>query len=342
MEENGKIMSIPPVINSEHTRLTEKTKDLFIDVTGTSLEAITQSINVIASNLAEGGGEIYSVKVISTWEDQFMKEKSLRINPERIVDVLGLRLNGEEIGHLLAKDRMDFDISTNELIIPPFRVDIFRDEDVAEEVAMMYGYSKIEPSKFTSHEMGKYDTITLLEKTVRDLCVGAGFLEVFTYVLANKKNLDGDYVEISNPITDEFNSIRNSMIPVSIDLMSRNQHSRFPIRIFESADVVVRDEESDTGYMNERRLIMAIMDSKVGYEDIQAPLHQILMNLGHTPSYRRKESPYLIKGRSASVIIGNTEIGVLGEVTPETLERFEVQYPVAIAEISLSKLIKIP
>ncbi|BBG27402.1 phenylalanine--tRNA ligase subunit beta [Sulfuracidifex tepidarius] len=340
IEENGKVMSIPPVINSEHTRVTEKTSDLFIDVTGTSLDAVTQTINIIASNLAEGGGKIYSVKLESNLNIKFMERRKIQVNTKNIVEVLGIRLSDKEIVHLLAKDRMDFELSSKTLRIPPYRVDISRDEDVAEDVAMMYGYSRIEPTKLSVHERGSLETITLLERSLKDLCLGSGFIEVFTYVLTRKEYLTGEYVTIANPITEEYNAVRNSLIPVFMDFLSRNQSSRFPIRIFESADVVVRDEESDTGYRNDKRLALAIMDSKANYEDIQAPLHQVLLNLGFQPSYIRKESPYFINGRSASIVIGNEEVGQLGEVSPELLDKFGIQYPVVSAEISLSKIMK--
>lgn len=340
IEESGKVMSVPPVINSEHTRVTENTRDLFIDVTGTSLEAVTQTINIIASNLAEGGGKIYSVKLESNFDARFMERRKIEINIKNITEVLGMRMSEEEIEHLLAKDRMNLDLNSRTLVIPPYRVDISRDEDVAEDVAMMYGYSRIEPTKLSVHERGSLQPITMFERSLRDLCVGSGFIEVFTYVLTRKQYLEGDYVPIANPITEEYNSVRNSLIQVFLDLLSRNQSSRFPLRIFETADVVVKDEESDTGYRNERRLALAIMDSKASYEDIQAPLHQILLNLGLQPSYTRKESPYFIKGRSASINIGHEEIGQLGEISPELLDKFEIQYPVVLAEVSLPKMMK--
>ncbi|MUN28765.1 phenylalanine--tRNA ligase subunit beta [Sulfuracidifex metallicus] len=340
MEENGNVMSIPPVINSEHTRITQKSKDLFIDVTGTSLHAVLQTINILISNLAEGGGKIYSVKIHSRDRIDIMKREELVIDKLRVQKVLGLRLDEKEIQHLLAKDRIDYFLESSSIIIPPYRVDIIRDEDIAEDIAMMYGYSKIEPQRFVSYKLGTYDNITLIERTIKELSIGAGFQEVFTYVLTKKDNLIGDYVVIENPISDEYNAVRNSLIPVILDFLSKNQHSRFPVKIFESGDIVVRNKDNETGYKNERMLTIALMDSKAGYEEIQSPLHQILLNLSIQPKYSSKESPYFIKGRSASVIIGNNEeIGSLGEIRPELLKKFDIKYPVAIAEISLNKIL---
>ena len=64
LDNNQSVLSFPPIINGELTKVTEKTKELFIDVTGWDKKAINQALNILVTALADRGGEIYSINVI--------------------------------------------------------------------------------------------------------------------------------------------------------------------------------------------------------------------------------------------------------------------------------------
>ena len=69
VDGNGNIMSMPPIINSELTKLTTKTTNLFIDVTGTDINAVTNALNIIAANLSENGATIETIEVNYPYHD---------------------------------------------------------------------------------------------------------------------------------------------------------------------------------------------------------------------------------------------------------------------------------
>ncbi|HIE34059.1 MAG TPA: phenylalanine--tRNA ligase subunit beta [Candidatus Altiarchaeales archaeon] len=64
LDKNNNVLSFPPIINGELTRLTEKTRNIFIDVTGTSELAVNQALNILATSISYRGGKIHSVKLI--------------------------------------------------------------------------------------------------------------------------------------------------------------------------------------------------------------------------------------------------------------------------------------
>jgi phenylalanyl-tRNA synthetase beta chain len=225
-----------------------------------------------------------------------------------------------------------------EVIIPPYRVDIISQIDLVEDIAMMIGYQNIEPSTYKLSKIGNASEKTLISRKLRDLSVGAGFTEIFTFVLTNDREIQGDYVKILNPVTVDYTVIRNSLIPTTLYFLKQNQHSRMPILVFEIGDVVIRGN-TDTGYKNSTRAVYAIMDSKVSFEELQARIHQILYNLKINFSYRKSEHYLLIKGRTAEIIRDNSEvIGIIGEVHPEVLEKLGIEYPIVISEIYVDKL----
>ncbi len=225
--------------------------------------------------------------------------------------------------------------------VPQYRVDILNEIDVVEDIAMSIGYNNLEPSKYISTNYGSYDYMTLLERKIRELGIGAGYVEISNFVLIKDEKLfSNKYVKILNPVTDEYNAVRNSLIPGLLDFLSKNQHAKFPIRVFETGDVVVYDSSTDTGFRNDKRAAYAIMDNKVSYEDIQAPIHYILKSLGLEVNYKEENNNIFIEGRSASIFYENEKMGVIGEVNPDVLIRFGIEYPAVIAELYISEIAK--
>lgn len=343
LQEDGQVLSIPPIINSNKTKIDSSTKNLFIDVTGTNFDAVAQTLDLLVSNFAEGGSKIGTVKVSRyTSSSPLLIHNKLVVKTSDINKRLGLSLSTEEMAKYVRMMRMDANINSDEIevIVPQYRIDIMTYVDIAEDIAMAYGYKSFSLPQYTSKGMGELLPITKLERAFRDLAIGGGFQEIFTFVL-NKSSylLYNDFVKIQNPITVEYDAVRNSLIWNMLKFLAKNQHARFPIKVFEVGDVVVKSEESDTGYKNDTRACLAVMNSRVSYEELQSVVHQILYNLkGKEPRYVRQEKDYFIKGRSAKILFDNSVVGEIGEISPEILEKFNIENPVVIAEIYLEKL----
>ncbi|MCH4814304.1 MAG: phenylalanine--tRNA ligase subunit beta [Saccharolobus sp.] len=346
VQDDGEVLSIPPIINSNKTRLNENTKDFFIDVTGTSFEAVAQTLDIIVSNLAEAGGTIGRVKVLKSTNSSQLSSPLLlhriqNVREEYVKKILGIKTSKEEICKHVMRMRMNCDIENGAIrvTVPQYRVDILNEIDVVEDIAISIGYNNLEPSKYISTNYGSYDYMTLLERKIRELGIGAGFVEISNFVLIKDEKLfSNKYVKILNPITEEYNAVRDSLIPGLLDFLSKNQHAKFPIRVFETGDVVVYDSSTDTGFRNDKRAAYAIMNNKVSYEEIQAPIHYILKSLGLEVNYKEENNNIFIEGRSASIFYENEKMGVIGEVNPDVLIRFGIEYPAVIAELYISEI----
>ena len=299
-------------------------------------------MDILVSNFAEGGSRIGSVKVTKYVDKSpLFIHSNLTVSAEDINKRLGLSLSEEEIVKYIRMMRMDAKANGKdvEVTVPQYRIDIMTYVDISEDVAMAYGYKSFNLPPYTSKGMGELLPITKLERAFRDLAIGGGFQEIFTFVLNKSSLLLGNYVKIENPITVEYDAVRNSLIWNMLKFLAKNQHARFPIKVFEVGDVVINDNESDTGYKNDTRACLAIMNSKVTYEELQSIIHQILYNLkGKEPKYIREDKEYFIKGRSAKILIDDKDVGEIGEVSPEILEKFDIENPIVIAEIYLGKL----
>ncbi len=341
VQNDGQILSLPPIINSDKTKLTEKSKNLFIDVTGTSFDAVAQTLDLIVTNLAEAGGTIGLVEtkigeniisspllihnLVQTSKDFI--NNILGFNTEVCPQILRMRMNCQDDG------------KTIKILTPPYRIDVKKEIDLVEDVAMGIGYNNLGIPKYSAMSYGEYDQLSLLERKIRDLSIGANFTEVFNFVLIkDSKLLENDYVKIVNPISVEYNAVRNSLLPVLLDFLSKNQHARFPVRVFEVGDVVIRSNDTDVGYTNDKRVGYAIMDSRVSFEELQSPLHYILKTLGIEPIYEEVTNNIFMEGRVAQIKHMNKVIGILGEANPLVLNKYKIEYPVVLGEVYLKRL----
>lgn len=347
VEENGDVLSIPPIINSDKTRIDEKTRNIFIDVTGTSFEAVSSTLDILVTDLAEMGGKIELLNFISPSKFEFsplLRRYTVSVSANYISKNLGINLSLNEIEKYLRMARFDTKVLNDvvEVTVPPYRVDILSQIDLVEEIAMTIGYDKLSPKDYTIKATGKLSAETELIRTLRDLSIGAGFSEIFTFILSNDKRLRNEYVSIVNPVTVEYNAVRNSLIPTLLNFLKYNQHAIMPVYVFEIGDVVIKDKRTDTGYKNSLRAVYGIMNSKVNYEDLQSRVHQILMSLDIEPTYKTYLDDMFIPGRGAKIIdtSKSVEIGVIGEINPVLLEELEIEFPVVISEIYLDSLVK--
>ncbi len=347
-----KIIAIPPVINSDITRLESSTRRIFIDVTGTDLQTVIKILNVIVNALSIYGGRVLGAEILYpdrrivtpdlTW-------RSIELDLDYAEQILGLELGSADRATQLL-ERMGYlasSVDEHKLVVevPPYRVDVLHPIDVVEDLAIAIGYSAIEPDYVASYGRTLPDMSRAIERIVRDILVGLGYAEVNTFSLISRRLLEAlgyrEFVEIENPISTEMDCIRPSPLPSLIAVLKNSQHCEMPIKIFEIGSGVVRDEASATGWRNLKYVAIAVMSSLIKFEDIHGDVYALLRELGVEPKTKRCSKPMSIEGRTACIYVNGVEVGWIGELHPEILERIEIRYPVAVAELYLDRLIDI-
>jgi phenylalanyl-tRNA synthetase beta chain len=351
---DGEIISLPPVINSEITRLEPNTKDLLIDVTGTEKTTVLKTLDLLCSVLNEHVGSLIErVEVIGPGSNDYRKDPQLgrtkiRLNENYIGKILGFEPSHEDIIESLL--RMRFGLSEEqkgeiEVIVPEYRLDILHQIDLVEDVAMAYGYNRIPIKNPTFHTEGSLLNYTLSGKVARLILLGLGFQEVssFTMVGEEAKMFEGEndrVIKIKNPISESMSFLRPNNIVSLLLVLRENQHVELPLKIFEMGDCAF---ESNGRVIQKKTIALALMKDELSFEEIQALVHSFLSSIGIDVKYRRDENKYFISGRTARVIANEIPIGILGEVHPHVLTSLGIKYPVGAAEIDmdiLSKMIK--
>ncbi len=345
---DNEIITMPPVLNSDITRLEVGTRNIFIDVTSTDLQVAEAILNILVSNLAERpGAYVGLVEVKAPWGGFYprLEPRVMSVKPGDVSRILGPAFNVNDLKELLESMRYNVTVKGEvlEVEVPPYRVDVTSIVDIAEDVAIAVGYENLNPTLWQPKVRGGYHDLTRLARSVRLILVGLGFTEVMKLSLVSPRLLDAlglryEAVEVLNPVQVEYSVLRPSIIATLLDLLTENKHSPKPVKVFEIGPVVARTE---SGIVEDERLGLAVMDDEVSYEDIQAPVYYLLRALNVNFNVRPTITPYTINGRTGEIVVGGVRVGVIGEVKPEILEKLKLEYPVAVAEISLGRLLEV-
>jgi len=353
VDGKGHVLSFPPIINGELTRVVEDTKNLFIDVTGTELNAISRSLNVLVTALADMGGAVETVRV--EYSDQVLvtpdlTPQKMKLHVDFSNERLGLNFSEAQTIEALQKSRLDAKVAEKgvlDVTVPAYRTDILHEIDLVEEVAVGYGVFRLEPSKPASVTTGKPHKVSEVTSSVRQIMVGLGFTEALNFVLTNEvdhyqKMLQApeNLVTLANPVSTDYSIIRNDLLPSLMKNLAVSKHHVFPQRMFEVSDVITFDDDSET--YTERRIHVAAVSSHptANFTEIKSILESLLMNLGFTDwTVRETENPSFLAGRAATISLDDMELGVVGEIHPEVLNNFELENPTGAFEIDLQKII---
>ncbi len=335
LDAKNQVLSMPPVINSEETKVTEKTKNLFIDVTGTDQNAIEQALTIIVTSLADRGGKIYPVK-IGNKKYPNLEPNKIKISPAYLSKRLGLKLTETNIYDLLQK--MGLDYKKPYVLIPAYRTDILHEIDIAEEIAIAYGYENFEEEIPNVSTIAKEDEFEKFKNKIANILTGFGLIETNTYNLTSEKvqnkNMKAELklVKIANALNEDYNVLRAWMIPSSLEVLKNNRQYEYPQKIFEIGTVFTPEEKS--------RVSVLISHKEANYTEARQILESLLDQLGIKYTIKETEHDSFIDGRVARVYTKDKGIAYIGEINPEVLNNFELEMPCVGFELNLSDLYK--
>ncbi|WP_405298413.1 phenylalanine--tRNA ligase subunit beta [Methanobrevibacter sp.] len=350
LDKDDNVLSMPPIINGELTKLKEDTHNIIVDVTGTDERAVNQALNIICSSFAEVGGQIKSMEV--RYEDKTIKTPDLTPQEMNVhVDTAneligGTDLTAQNIHDLLLKARFDAEIiDDNEVkaIIPAYRVDILHEVDVVENIAVQYHINDVVAELPDINTVAYENNWFKAESTIREVMIGLGFQEVMSLMLtseeAHYKNMNQEekpHVQVARPITIDRTMIRTSLINSLMEFLEDNKHEDLPQKIFEIGDVLYLDESTENKTVASKKLAGVICHSSANFTEIKSVVTSVLANLGYSMEISDSENKTFIPGRVADVA-GAAEKGSIkgffGEVSPEVITNFTLEYPVIAFEI---------
>ncbi|MHA1136463.1 MAG: phenylalanine--tRNA ligase subunit beta [Candidatus Thorarchaeota archaeon] len=351
-DSEDQVLSLPPVINSNTLgKITEKTTNIFVEVTGTHLPTVDQALNIMVTSLAQRKGTIESLSVVypdgmkQTTPD--LRPIKMTVTKQEVIELLGLDLDDAEILRSMGRVGYNATIKGKKIAVeaPNYRTDILHPVDVIEDLAIGYGFDKIIPTMPSSMTQGKLQTITRLKNKVRDLMVGMEFQEILSYIMTSpitltEKMLREDPVVVTtNPRSKDYSVLRNALLPVLLDFVSQNQHADYPQKLFEVGDVVIPAELNETRTDQIPSVCGIVTDVKVNLTDIMKDIGFLLRNLDLDGKFKfvAQENPTFISGRTAQIIVKSKVVGTFGEIAPVVLDNFGIANPIIAFELQLPR-----
>jgi len=289
-----------------------------------------------------------------------MSDQIIPVTSQYVNQRIGTQLDVAEMVSLVGKMGMPAAFNSDHedgflVSVPVTRSDVLHPCDVAEDVAIGYGYNNIKTSMPKSSTIGRELPINKLSDQMRESFAEAGYMEALTWVLSSEEdNFDssglqrpgpGQYVGLSNPSTVEFSMMRNSLIPGLLKVVYENSGIHpLPFRIFEVSDVVVLSTATLTGARNSRRMAAIYAGLTNGFEEIHGLLDRMMQLNGvewlenadqvnqeskssksvYYLAEPKPSSPTFVKGQQAVVFLGKVRVGIMGVFDPEVTSKFKI------------------
>jgi len=348
IDSDKNILSMPPIINSHLTgKITENTKEVFIECSGFDLKILNKCLNIIVTSLADMGGEIYAMelKYKKRLTTPNLNAEKRKISLENTNKLLGLNLNEKQLKNLIGK--MGYDYSKGYVEIPAWRTDILHEVDLIEDIAIAYGYENFIPEIPEVSTIGQENQKGIVKRKISEILVGLNLLEVSNYHLTNKrdqfkkmgfsKNQEKDYIEVEESKTD-YTILRKDLTHYLLKILSNNIDSEYPQRIFEIGTVFELGNDNNNQIKESEKLAVSLTPGN--FTEIRQILEYIskMLNTEIKLKETEKAPSYFIKGRVGEITLNNKQIGFIGEIHPKILKNWRIKIPVSIFEISLKEI----
>ncbi|XP_053543368.1 phenylalanine--tRNA ligase beta subunit isoform X1 [Ictalurus punctatus] len=269
-DSNGVVLSMPPIINGDHSKISVNTRNVFIECTATDVTKAKIVLDTIVTMFSEYCDEPFTVEEAEVVypDGRMFSYPELAYRTETLsADFINRRVGISEtvgsIAHLLTRMCLKSEVTGEadqiQVEIPPTRSDVIHACDIMEDAAMAYGFNNITRTTPRTYTVANQLPLNKLTELLRSDLAAAGFTEALTFALCSREDIADKLgknitemraVHISNPKTAEFQVARTTLLPGLLKTVAANRKMALPLKLFEISDVVLKDE--DKGYGEEK------------------------------------------------------------------------------------------
>jgi len=361
-DNSGAVLSFPPVINSADVGAVQAgDTSLFIEMTGTDLKPLLLACSIVACDLADAGYTVHPVQVEYPYDTPFGRTVVSPLYFQQPVSVelayaerlLGAELNEAEAVQRLGKMGVRAEAASGVITAypPEYRNDFLHPVDVVEDLMIGYGMNAFPSEAPRDFTVGRLTESEIFSREVKTLLVGMGYQEmIFNYLGSRRDFIDNMYpeelrapaaadcVRIANPMSENFEFVRPSIIPQLLGAESVSAHAVYPHYIFEVGKVAVRDADDNYGSRTVSALGAVVADADAGFNLVSSQAAALFFYLGLKYEPSVVNDPRFLAGRVAALLVKGERVGVLGELHPQVLENWGVTVPCAVIELDLDLL----
>lgn len=370
-EDTVNILLETATFSPGHTSRTSRNLGLFSEASmryerKVDAERIARNADFAAALMAQVCGGEVAAGLVDAWPT-VEEPTNLQLRVERCCAMLGAQIDQAEMEDILVRLGCKVSAATPgilDVVVPSFRPDLEREIDLYEEILRLYGMEKIESTLPGGRErIGKRSWIEQVVSRLHGVLRASGLSETQTYAFANPSDLEnlrmaavieGEAVELINPLNAEQSVMRQSIIPGLLRSVAYNQnHGVGNIALYEFGDVFSTAEGRKQP--KERTMLAGVLAGTSeatwnkpaiakDFFDGKGVLENIIAELA-LPKVKFKAldasaAPYLQPGRAAQIVSGGATLGWVGEIHPLAVAAFEASAPVVAFELDLIALEK--
>ena len=291
----------------------------------------------------------------------------VRLRTARAEKVLGLPLGGERIAGLFRGLALSFEQQGDDFLVTPpsWRFDMEIEEDLIEEIARLYGYDNIpSPAPRGRMEMMVQPEAQRPAYRVRQMLADRGYQEVVNFAFVEEaweadfaaKTAESDLIRLANPIASQMAVMRSNLFGGLVsNLVTNLKRKQSRVRLFEVGRTFHRDAAAQpvNGFHQPWKLAglafggalpegWAGGSRKVDFYDVKGDVEALL-----APAQLRFDKlvhPALHPGRSARVLLDGQDVGCIGELHPEWVQKYDLPNAPVLFELDFAavKLAKVP
>jgi len=348
-DAHGTVLSLPPVLNSrEAGEARPGDGALLLESTGIRDARVEEALGLLSLVFAARGWQMAPVAV----------ERGDRIDPgvhlvrarhvglsDRVLERLaGRPIPVSEVEEGFRHCRLDPARTADgwSVAVPPWRPDLQTATDLAEDLLLIRGVRPEDGVLVPSFTRGTRTPMARFRSTFADRLLGLAFVPLYTPVLVSERSiaLTGrtSAIALSNPVSDQFAYLRDSLLPSLVTVLERNRRHGYPQRFSEVGPVVVRSPGAETGSETRFHAGAFVAGGGAGFADAAALVDYLMRACGAAGVREPVEIAGTIPGRAAVVRLAGEPVAHLGEIHPSVLAETGVPVPVAWAEVDLSAL----
>jgi len=319
-------------------------KDLSNEIVVDACNRVCQLIESI------GAGTI--VKGVIDKGEKESKIKEVSMKPQSCNNLLGTDIKDEKMLQILNSLYIESRLEKEKIIskIPSFRKDLKIEADLIEEVGRIHGFHNILPKPLEGNILkGSKSELRKVEDKCKNVLYGLGLYEITTYSFISPKEYDRfnvekddslrNYVEISNPLGEDFSSMRTTLMPNMLKVISKNSnHGIKEGMLFEIGNTF---ENSNKTIPNEIRKVSIGMYGNYDFYSLKGVVENLLNKFGFKYKFKvEKNISSFHPGRTAKIVSNNIEIGLMGEIHPDVRGNYEIEERTYLAEIDIHKILE--
>ena len=318
LDSNETVLSLPPIINGDHSKITLGTKNVFIECTATDLTKANIVLDTVVTMFSEYCSKPFAVEpvtvqyqddsgsVVNSYVTPTLSTRQEQATVEFCNSLIGIKLSAEEMKTLCDKVQLGptelvDDNKVLRVTVPPTRSDILHAVDIAEDIGIAYGYNNIVKRIPSTSTVGGEFQLNQFGDLLREEIGRAGYIEVLTHGLCSihdnftaLRRPVSAAVSLSNPANVEYEVVRTTLLPGLLKTLQHNKSASFAggFKLFEISDVVLPDNEkvvteTIVGARNSRRFCAVYAGPTSGFEIIHGLVDRVmtLTEVAPDPAY---------------------------------------------------------